>query len=130
MRRKKFRWDDRSYRVRTLRLREKTDPMRGAPLGRAIVLKKVGVESRQPNSAIRKCVRCQLIKTGKVITAFCPGDGALNFIEEHDEVVIDGIGGPMARSMGDIPGVRFKVIMVNGVPLKDLVLGKREKPTR
>ncbi len=32
--------------------------------------------------------------------------------------------------MGDIPGVRWKVITVNGVSLKELVLGKKEKPMR
>jgi small subunit ribosomal protein S23e len=34
------------------------------------VLEKVGVEAKQPNSAIRKCVRVQLIKNGKKVTAF------------------------------------------------------------
>jgi small subunit ribosomal protein S23e len=33
------------------------------------------VEAKQPNSAIRKCVRVQLIKNGKKITAFVPNDG-------------------------------------------------------
>ena len=45
-----------------------------------------GVEAKQPNSAIRKCVRVQLIKNGKKITAFVPNDGCLNYIEENDEV--------------------------------------------
>jgi len=40
-----------------------------------------GVEAKQPNSAIRKCVRVQLIKNGKRITAFVPRDGCLNYIE-------------------------------------------------
>ena len=40
-----------------------------------------GVEAKQPNSAIRKCVRVQLIKNGKKITAFVPKDGSLNVIE-------------------------------------------------
>lgn len=40
-----------------------------------------GVEAKQPNSAIRKCVRVQLIKNGKKITAFVPNDGCLNYIE-------------------------------------------------
>ena len=31
-----------------------------------------GVEAKQPNSAIRKCVRVQLIKNGKKVTAFVP----------------------------------------------------------
>ena len=108
----------------------KANPLGGAPLGRGIVLEKVGIESRQPNSAIRKCVRLQLIKNGKVVTAFLPGDGALNFIDEHDEVLIEGIGGPRSKSFGDLPGVRFRVLSVNGVALKSLILGKKEKPVR
>jgi SSU ribosomal protein S12P len=90
----------------------------------------VGVESKQPNSAIRKCVRIQLVKNGKQVTAFLPGDGALNYIDEHDEVVVEGIGGSQGRAMGDIPGVRWQVSTVNGVSLKMLVLGKKEKPKR
>ncbi|RLI23416.1 30S ribosomal protein S12 [Candidatus Bathyarchaeota archaeon] len=128
--RKKFRWSDIYYKRRMLRLDVKSDPLEGAPMAKGIVLEKVGVESKQPNSAIRKCVRVQLIKNGKVVTAFLPGDGALNVVDEHDEVIIEGIGGSRGRSMGDIPGVRYKVIMVNGVSLKELVLGKKEKPTR
>lgn len=31
------------------------------------MLEKVGVEAKQPNSAIRKCVRVQLIKNGKKV---------------------------------------------------------------
>ncbi len=128
--RKKFRWSDIYYKRRILRLDVKSDPLQGAPMGRGIVLEKVGIESKQPNSAIRKCVRTQLIKNGRLITAFLPGDGALNMVDEHDEVIVEGIGGSRGRSMGDIPGVRWKVIMINGVSLKELVLGKKEKPMR
>jgi len=128
--RKKFRWSDKEYSRRVLSLNVKADPIEGAPQARGIVLEKVGIEARQPNSAIRKCVRVQLIKNGKQVTAFCPGDGAINFINEHDEVLIERIGGRMGRSMGDIPGVRFKVIAVNGVSLEELVRGRKEKPLR
>src|SRR3990170_6096521 len=128
--RKNFRWSDRYYNRRMLRLDEKVAPLQGAPQARGIVLEKVGVESKQPNSAIRKCVRTQLIKNGRVITAFLPGDGALNVVDEHDEVVVEGIGGSRGGAMGDIPGVRWKVTTVNSVSLKQLVLGKKEKPMR
>jgi small subunit ribosomal protein S12 len=128
--RKKFRWKEQLYKRRMLRLDVKADPLQGAPMARGIVLEKVGVESKQPNSAIRKCVRTQLIKNGRSVTAFLPGDGALNVVDEHDEVVVGGIGGARGRSMGDIPGVRWKVIMVNGVSLKELVYGRKEKPMR
>ena len=42
-----------------------------------------GIEAKQPNSAIRKCVRVQLIKNGKKIAAFVPRDGCLNFVDEN-----------------------------------------------
>jgi small subunit ribosomal protein S12 len=129
-RRKQFRWSDMYYKRRMLRLDIKSDPLGGSPMARGIVLEKVGVESKQPNSAIRKCVRTQLIKNGRVITAFLPGDGALNVVDEHDEVLLEGIGGSRGGAMGDIPGVRWRVITINGVSLKQLVLGKKEKPMR
>lgn len=126
----KFKWSQQEFKRKMLRLKEKTDPLEGAPMARGIVLEKVGVEARQPNSAVRKCVRVQLVKNGKVVTAFVPGDGGLNMIDEHDEVIIEGIGGPKGRSMGDIPGVRYKVVTVNGVSLKALLIGKKQKPIR
>ncbi|MCS7126907.1 MAG: 30S ribosomal protein S12 [Thaumarchaeota archaeon] len=128
--RQRFRWSYRPYRNKMMRLKEKYDPLEGAPMARGIVLEKKGIESRQPNSAVRKCVRVQLIKNGKVITAFCPGDGSLNVIDEHDEVLVQGIGGTLGKSYGDLPGVRYEVFMVNGVPLKLLVIGKVKKPKR
>lgn len=129
-RRQKFRWSDIKYKRRRLGLDTKADPLEGAPMARGIVLEKVGVESKQPHSAVRKCVRTQLIKNGKVITAFLPGDGAMNVVDEHDEIIIEGIGGSVGGSYGDLPGVRWKVIKVNGVSLEELVYGRKEKPMR
>jgi small subunit ribosomal protein S12 len=130
LKRLKFRWSQRDFRVRMLRLKEKYDPLEGAPMARGIVIEKVGIESRQPNSALRKCVRVQLVKNGKVVTAFVPWDGGITFIDEHDEVIIEGIGGTRGRSMGDLPGVRYKVVAVNGVSLKELLRGRKQKPLR
>jgi len=128
--RQRRRWSDRYYKRRTLHLKERSDPLEGAPQGRGIVIEKVGVEAKQPNSAIRKCIKVQLVKNGRQITAFAVGDGAISFIDEHDEVLVEGIGGRMGRSYGDIPGVRYKVIQVNGVSLDELVRGRKEKPQR
>ena len=83
-------------------------------LPQGIVLEKVGVEAKQPNSAIRKCVRVQLIKNGKKITAFVPNDGCLNFVEENDEVLVSGFG-RKGHAVGDIPGVRFKICKVSQI---------------
>jgi small subunit ribosomal protein S12 len=128
--RKRQLWSDRGYKKRVFHLKEKADPLGGVAQAKGIVTEKVGVEAKQPNSAIRKCVKIQLIKNGRQITAFAPGDNAIGFIDEHDEVLVEGIGGRMGRSYGDIPGVRFKVIKVNDVSLQELVKGKIEKPMR
>jgi small subunit ribosomal protein S12 len=130
LKRQRLRWSNKWYKRRKLGLDYKADPLEGAPQARGIVLEKVGVESKQPNSAIRKCVRVQIVKNGKQVTAFLPGDGALNFVDEHDEVMLQGIGGSMKRAMGDIPGVRWTVFKVNGVSLNELVYGRKEKPRR
>lgn len=127
---KKRRWSDRRYKTRMLMLREKSDPLEGSAQARGIVLEKVGIEAKQPNSAIRKAVKVQLIKNGRQITAFAVGDGAINFIDEHDEVLVEGIGGRLGRSYGDLPGVRYKVIKVNNISLDELVRGRKEKPVR
>jgi len=128
--RKKQLWNDRYYKKRVLHLKEKADPLEGTAQARGIVIEKVGIEAKQPNSAIRKCVKVQLIKNGRQITAFAPGNNAIGFIDEHDEVMVEGIGGRMGRSYGDIPGVRFKVIKVNDVSLNEMIKGKVEKAMR
>jgi len=128
--RRRFRWKDPSYKRRMLELDKKADPLEGSPQARAIVLEKVGMEAKQPNSAIRKCVRVQIVKNGRQVTAFAPGEGAIGFIDEHDEVIIEGIGGSKGGPKGDIPGVRYKVVKVNGVSLNELIKGRKEKPTR
>jgi small subunit ribosomal protein S12 len=128
--RKKFRWSDRKYVVKTLGLYAKADPLEGKNQAKGIVLQKVQKEAKQPNSAMRKCCKVQLTKNGKSVIAFIPGNLAQKFIDEHDEVVIERIGGKQGRSKGDIPGVRFKVIKVNDQPLHLLWKGKIEKGRR
>jgi small subunit ribosomal protein S12 len=129
-RRQEFRWSKADYARRVLRLKQKHDPLEGAPQAKGIVLEKVGIEAKQPNSAIRKCVRIQLLKNGRQVTAFAPGDKAVTFIDEHDEVTIEGIGGRKGRSMGDLSGVRYKVIAVNDISLNELWHHRKEKPKR
>ncbi|CAI5784080.1 40S ribosomal protein S23 [Podarcis lilfordi] len=85
-------WHDKQYKKAHLGTALKANPFGGASHAKGIVLGKVGVEAKQPNSAIRKCVRVQLIKNRRKITAFVPHDGYLNFTEENDEVLVDGFG--------------------------------------
>jgi len=126
---------------------------------RNLLLQHSGIEAKQPNSAIRKCVRVQLIKNGKKVTAFVPRDGCLNFVDENvrrlppppiytraslalpssgahmtylsptpqDEVLVAGFG-RSGHAVGDIPGVRFKIVKVAGVSLLALYKEKKEKP--
>ncbi len=128
--RKKFRWKDVHYKVRTLNLYAKSDPLKGANQAKGIVLSKFQKEAKQPNSAMRKCCKVQLTKNGKQVSAFIPGNLGQKFIDEHDEVMIERIGGKQGRSKGDIPGIRFKIIKVNDQPLSRLVEGKIEKGRR
>ena len=128
--RKKFRWSSRKFKVRTLNLYAKSDPLEGANQAKGIVLAKVQKEAKQPNSAMRKCCKVQLTKNGKTVTAFIPGNLAQKFIDEHDEVMIQRICGKQGRTKGDIPGVRYQVLKVNDQPLHRLVSGKIEKGRR
>ena len=121
------RWADKQYSRRALNLKAKSDPLGGAAQAKGIVLQKVELEAKQPNSAMRKCVKVQLIKNGRQVAAFAPGDGAIKLIDEHDEVVIEAIGGKQGRAKGDIPGVRWQVIKVNDQSLNALLRGKIEK---
>ncbi|KAL0594189.1 40S ribosomal protein S23, partial [Plecturocebus cupreus] len=86
-------WHDKQYKKAHSGTALKASPFRSASPEKGIMLQKVEVEAKQPDSAIRKCVRVQRIKNGKKITAFAPHDGCLNFIEENDEVMVavDGV---------------------------------------
>jgi len=116
-----------NYMSRVMGMVNKADPLQGASQAKGIVLEKVQLEAKQPNSAMRKCARVQLTKNGRQITAFMPGDGAQKLIDEHDEVMVECIGGTQGKSKGDIPGVRWQVIKVNDQSLQALRSGKIEK---
>jgi len=128
--RRKFRWSDKVYKSRKLQLRVKSDPLGSASQAKGIVISKFEKEAKQPNSAMRKCCKVQLIKNSIQVGAFIPGNLAQRFIDEHDEVIIERIGGKQGRTKGDIPGIRYRVIKVNDQPLRLLVKGKIEKGRR
>ncbi|CAG0922628.1 unnamed protein product [Notodromas monacha] len=56
----------------------------------------------------------------------CPEMVASNYIEENDEVLIAGFG-RKGHAVGDIPGVRFKVVKVANVSLLALYKEKKER---
>jgi small subunit ribosomal protein S12 len=123
--RKKHKWLSKRWKRRTLRLKEKFDPLEGAPQAKGIVF-----EQKQPHSGLIKCAKVQLLKNGKVVSAHAVRDKAISFIDEHDEVIIAGLGGSQRGQMGSIPGVRYKIVSVNNADLQMLRKGKKEKPKR
>ena len=125
--RRKQRWANKEYNKSHSISAMKANPLGGSSMAKGIVVEKLGIEAKQPNSAIRKCCRVQLIKNGKKIAAFVPRDGCLNYVDENDEVLIAGFG-RRGHAVGDIPGVRFKVVKVSGVSLLALYKEKKEKP--
>jgi len=48
LKRKKFRWSDITYKRRVLRLKEKSDPLEGAPQARGIVLRRLQLKLNSP----------------------------------------------------------------------------------
>jgi small subunit ribosomal protein S12 len=127
LKRSHFKWKNMVYKRKALGLKKKSDPLGGTSQASGIVLEKTQIERKQPHSGLIKCVKVQLIKNGRQVTAFMPGDGATKFIDEHDEVVIESMGGAKGRSKGDIPGVRWRVIKVNDQSLDALLKGRIEK---
>ena len=124
--RKEKRWKKLNYKRRILRLKLKKDPLEGACQARGLVLAKRGIEQKQPHSGIIKAVRVQLLKNGKEITAFVPKTGAIDLINEHDEVLVEGLGGSQGGPIGSMWGVSWKVIKVNKQPLEVLRAQKKK----
>src|SRR3989338_3903956 len=126
-RRKRYRKHSRKAKNKLLKL-WKFEPLKGSPLGRGIVLKKKGIEQKQPHSGIIKAVRVQLVKNSIQVTAVLPGTGAVKFVDEHDEVTIAGLGASQGGAVGSMHGVKHKVVAIKGVSLSELLKGKKEKP--
>jgi len=75
---------------------------------------------------MRKCCKVQLTKNGKSVTAFIPGNLAQKFIDEHEWIMIERIGGKQGL-LRRYSSVRYAVIKVNDQPLDRLWLGKIQK---
>ena len=119
-----------SWKRKAFKLKQKYDAVGTVPMAKGLVLQKGVLQQKQPHSGLIKTVRVQLIKNGKVVGAYVPYDGSINFIEEHDEVTIQGLGGSQRGQMGCIPGLKYRVIKVNGADLFEVVKGRKEKPKR
>lgn len=58
-----------------------------------------------------------------------PKDGALSFVDDNDQVLIAGFG-RKGHAVGDLPGVRFRLVKVASVGLMALWQHKKEKPIK
>jgi len=127
--RKRNRLRETKYKNRVFQLK-KRKPFVGAPQAKGIVIEKKGVEQKQPHSGIIKCVRVRLLKNGKEITAHVPRTDAIKYINEHDNVLLEGLGGSQGGAIGSMWGVKYKVVAVNNVPLEMIRIGKKQKPVK
>lgn len=109
---------------------KKNDPLAGAPQARGIVLEKIEITPKKPSSGKRKSCKVQLTKNGKIVTAYIPWNKGVSFVDEHNDVIVERIGGAQKGARGDLPGVKFKIIKVNGISLKELIKGRKQKPVR
>lgn len=127
--RKKYRWKKTEYLVKKRKI-WKESPLGGAPQAKGLVISKRTVEQKQPSSGLIKAVRVQLIKNNIQVTAYVPGNRAIDHINEHDEVLIEGVGGSQGGPVGSMAGLKYKVVGVNGVALSEILSGKKQKPAR
>src|SRR3989338_7247610 len=127
--RQRFKWKSVKYMKRALQLK-KREPLGTAPMGKGIVISKRTVEQKQPSSGLIKAVRVQLIKNNIQVTAFVPGNHAIDHINEHDEVLLIGSGGSKGGPIGSQWGLKYKVVAVNGISLSEILKGKKQKPMR
>ncbi|XP_053080121.1 40S ribosomal protein S23-like [Acinonyx jubatus] len=125
-------WHGKQYKQAHLGTALQANPFGGTSHAKGIVLEKVEVEAKQPNSAIRKHVRVQPIKNDqkkkkkkKKNHSPVPNNGCLNFIEENDEVPVVG-SGHKGHAVSDIPGFCVMVVKVANVSLFAVYKGRRK----
>jgi small subunit ribosomal protein S12 len=128
-RRDHFRWKKSAWKSRALKLWAR-DPLEGANMAKGIVIEKRAIEQKQPSSGLIKAVRVQLMKNNIQVTAHVPGTGSINKVNEHDEVTVTSLGGSQKGGKGSMAGIKYQVILLNGVSLKEIVAGRKQKPTR
>jgi len=81
---------------------QKTPALQKTPQKKATCLRVFKMNPRKPNSAERKVARLQIYATGRLVTAFIPGEG--HNLQKYGEVLIRG-----GRTK-DLPGIKYKVI--------------------
>ena len=82
-------------------LKQRQEPIQGAPQKRGVCLQVRTMTPKKPNSALRKIARVRLSNQTEV-TAYIPGIG--HNLQEHSVVLVRG------GRVKDLPGVRYKVV--------------------
>ena len=82
-------------------LKQRQEPIPGAPQKRGVCLQVRTMTPKKPNSALRKVARVRLTN-GMEVGAYIPGEG--HNLQEHSVVLVRG------GRVKDLPGYRYKVI--------------------
>ena len=82
-------------------LRQRVEPIPGAPQKRGVCLQVRTMTPKKPNSALRKIARVRL-SNGKEVTAYIPGEE--HNLQEHSIVLVRG------GRVRDLPGVRYHIV--------------------
>jgi small subunit ribosomal protein S12 len=82
-------------------LKQRQEPIPGAPQKRGVCLQVRTMTPKKPNSALRKIARVRLTN-GVEVGTYIPGEG--HNLQEHSVVLIRG------GRTSDLPGFRYKVI--------------------
>ena len=82
-------------------LRQRQEPIPGAPQKRGVCLQVRTMTPKKPNSALRKIARVRLTN-GMEVTAYIPGIG--HNLQEHSVVLIRG------GRVKDLPGIRYHIV--------------------
>jgi hypothetical protein len=59
---------------------KKRDRTLGGSHASGYIVEQVGIVAQKGHSGVRKCVKVKLTKNHKIVTAFVPGDGGLDFV--------------------------------------------------
>lgn len=70
---------------------------------KGIVIEKVNLKAKGTANTLRRCVKVQLIASGKKVLASLPGDGTSEWVDIHDEVFL------MPTRRRDVPQAKYKV---------------------
>jgi small subunit ribosomal protein S12 len=82
-------------------LKQRQEPIPGAPQKRGVCLQVRTMTPKKPNSALRKIARVKLSNRQEV-TAYIPGEG--HNLQEHSVVLIRG------GRVKDLPSVRYHIV--------------------